>query len=117
MLGEIDGFEHCLSARTMVEFHERLYPLAGFETLEAYEDASDPMRVAARVMTPVLVINAEDDPVCSVTNVHRHRAAMQRLPRVVMALTRYGGHCGFFEGVAADTSWCDRAVTEFLGTV
>jgi predicted alpha/beta-fold hydrolase len=114
VLGPIDGFERCTSARTMVEFHEQLYPLAGFETLQAYEEASDPMRVADNLTTPVLVLNAQDDPVCSVANVRRHRKAMQRLPRVLTALTDYGGHCGFFEGAASDTSWSDRAVGEFL---
>ncbi len=114
VLGDLDGFEHCAASRTMVEFHERLHPLAGFETREAYVDASDPMRVAPQVTTPTLVLNAEDDPVCSVTNVRRHREAMCRLPRVVTALTRYGGHCGFFEGARPDASWSDRAVAEYL---
>lgn len=114
VLGSIDGFEHCRYARTMVEFHERLPPLAGFETAEAYDAASDPMRVAADNTTPILVLNAEDDPVCSVANVHRHREAMQRLPRVITAVTRYGGHCGFYEGARASTSWSDRAIAEFL---
>ncbi len=114
VLGGVDGFEHCAAARTMVEFHERLYPLAGFDTAETYNDASDPMRVAADLTTPILVLNAEDDPVCSASNVRRHRDAMQRLPRVVTALTRYGGHCGFYEGTGAATSWSDRAVAEYL---
>ncbi len=114
VLGSVAGFDHCASARTMVEFHERIYPLAGYETRAAYEEASDPMRVAHRVTTPVLVLNAEDDPVCSAENLRRHRESMQRLPRVLMALTRHGGHCGFFEGMTSDSSWSDRAVAEFL---
>lgn len=114
VLGSVDGFEHCRAARTMVEFHERLPPLAGFESAEAYDRASDPMRVASGNTTPILVLNAEDDPVCSVANVHRHREAMQRLPRVITAVTRYGGHCGFYEGARASTSWSDRAIAEFL---
>ncbi|MCH2185432.1 alpha/beta fold hydrolase [Myxococcota bacterium] len=113
-LGDHAGFDRCLQARTMMEFHEHLYPLAGYESREAYEIASDPMRVAAEMTTPVLVLNAEDDPVCSVINVHRHANAMQKLPRAITALTRYGGHCGFFERAHPDSSWADRAFAEFL---
>ena len=84
---------------------------------EAYEEASDPMRVAADMTTPVLVLNTEDDPVCSVINVHRHRDAMQKLPRTITALTRYGGHCGYYEGWNPESSWADRAITEYLSAM
>ena len=116
-LCDLEGFDHCAEARTMMEFHERLYPLAGFETREAYEVASDPMRVAGDMTTPVLVLNAEDDPVCSVINVHRHRKAMQKLERTITALTRYGGHCGFYERWNPESSWADRAIAEYLTAV
>ena len=114
VLGSVDGFADCAAARTMVEFHDRLYALAGFESRQAYLDASDPMRVAPDVTTPTLVLNAEDDPVCSVANVRRHRDAMQTVPRIVTALTRFGGHCGFFEAARPDSCWSDRAIAEFL---
>lgn len=116
-LRDLDGFERCAEARTMVEFHERLYPLAGFETREAYELASDPMRVAGDMTTPVLVLNAADDPVCSPINVHRHSSEMQKLQRTMTALTRYGGHCGFYEGWDPESSWSDRAIAEYLTAV
>lgn len=117
VLGEVDGYADCASSRTMVEFHERLAPLAGFESRDAYVSASDPMQVARHATTPILVINSEDDPVCSVTNVRRHVGEMQARSRVLTALTRFGGHCGFFEQPRADASWSDRAVAEFLTAV
>jgi predicted alpha/beta-fold hydrolase len=66
------------------------------------------------VTVPVLVINAADDPVCVADNVHRHLDAMQQLPRLTLALTRRGGHCGFFEGLLTGESWADRAIAEYL---
>ena len=107
----------CRSARTMVEFQERIYPFAGFESREAYEGSSDPMRVVRNVQTPTLVLNSEDDPVCSVLNVHRHRDSMRQLPRVLTVLTRFGGHCGFFEAVDPRGSWSDRAIAEYLSAI
>lgn len=114
-LGHIEGYDHCAAATTMAEFHDRLYPLAGFETREAFYLGSNPMEVARDVAVPVLVINAADDPVCVERNVHRHLGDMQQLPRMTLALTRRGGHCGFFESLRGADSWADRAVAEYLG--
>ena len=114
-LGHIDGYDECAAATTMADFHDRLFPLAGYDSREAYYLGSNPMEVARDVTTPVLVINAADDPVCVERNVHRHLSAMQELPRMTLAVTRRGGHCGFFEGLGSVESWADRATAEYLG--
>jgi hypothetical protein len=98
----------------MADFHDRLYPLAGFESPEAFYLGSNPMEVAREVTVPVLVINAADDPVCVERNVIRHLGDMQQLARVTLAVTRRGGHCGFFEGLRSADSWADRATAEYL---
>lgn len=114
-LGSVDGYEHCAASTTMAEFHDRLFPLAGFESREAFYVASNPMEVARGVGVPVLVINAADDPVCVERNVHHHLADLQQLPRMSLALTRRGGHCGFIESLREPTTWSDRAIAEYLG--
>ena len=63
------------------------------------------------------IINAIDDPVCVEANVHRHLGAMQTLPRMTLAVTRYGSHCGFFDRPLAGGSWSERAIAEYLRTV
>jgi uncharacterized protein len=117
VLGAVDGFADCAAATTIAEFHDRLYPLAGFASRDDYYLASNPMEVARHVAVPVLVINAADDPVCVERNVHRHLGAMQRLPRMTLALTQRGGHCAFFDRLLAGESWADRAIVEYLSTV
>lgn len=117
VLAEVDGYDDCAAATTMAEFHDRLYPLAGFATREAYYRGSNPMDVAHDVAVPVLAINAADDPVCVERNVHRHLGDLRRLPRMTLALTRRGGHCGFFETPRGGDSWADRAIAEYLGVV
>jgi len=116
-LGHIDGYDRCAAATTMAEFHDRLYPLAGFETREAFYLGSNPMEVARDVVVPVLVINAADDPVCVERNVHHHLSEMQRLSRITLAVTRRGSHCGFFEALGSADSWADRAIAEYLDAV
>lgn len=113
-LGHVDGYDHCGASTTMAEFHDRLHPLAGFETREAYYLGSNPMDVAGNVAVPVLVINAADDPVCVERNVHRHLNELQQLPRMSLALTRSGGHCGFFGTLRTADSWSDCAIAEYL---
>lgn len=117
VLGDVDGYDHCAAATTMTEFHDRLHPLAGFATREAYYRESNPMDVADDVAVPALVLNAADDPVCVERNVHRHLDGLLRLPRLTLALTRRGGHCGFFETPRDTESWADRAVAEYLVAV
>jgi predicted alpha/beta-fold hydrolase len=114
-LGGIEGYDECAAATTMAGFHDRLFPLAGFSTREEFYLASNPMDVARDVGVPVLVINSADDPVCVERNVHRHLGDLQQLRRMTLALTRRGGHCGFFESFGQTTSWADRAVAEYLG--
>lgn len=116
-LGDVDGYEHCAAARTMAEFHDRLYPMAGFENREAFYLGSNPMEVASNVAVPVLVINAADDPVCVEHNVQRHLGDLQQLPRMSLAVTRRGGHCGFLETLRSPDSWADRAIAEYLDAV
>ena len=65
----------------------------------------------------MLVINAADDPVCVERNVRRHLSDMQRLSRMTLALTRRGGHCGFFETLRGADSWADSAIAEYLDAV
>jgi len=114
VLGGIDGYELCATSTSMAEFHDRLYPLAGFESREAFYVGSNPMEVARDVVAPVLVINSADDPVCVERNVHRHLGDMQQLSRMTLALTPRGGHCGFFETPRGPDSWSDRAIAEYL---
>ncbi len=113
-LSHIDGYDDCVATTTMADFHDRLFPLAGFDSREAYYLGSNPMEVARDVTVPVLVVNAADDPVCVERNVNRHLSDMQKLPRMTLAVTRRGGHCGFFEGLRSVDSWADRATAEYL---
>lgn len=116
-LGHVDGYSHCAASTTMTEFHDRLFPLAGFSSREEFYTSSNPMEVARNVGVPVLVINSADDPVCVERNVHLHLPDMQQLPRMTLALTRRGGHCGFFEAPRGADSWADRAIAEYLKAV
>lgn len=116
-LQHVEGYSECAAARSLAEFQDRIYGLAGYTSRDAYYDGSNPMRVAREMRVPVLVINAKDDPVCVERNLHEQLDALQCLPRVTVALTRHGGHCGFHEGAGARANWADQAIAEYLRLV
>ena len=108
------GYAECVAARSLGEFHDHLYGLAGYADAASYYAGSNPMKVALGMKVPLLVLNAQDDPVCVERNVHEQLAALQSLPRVTVALSRHGGHCGFFHGPRARDNWADDVIAEYL---
>lgn len=66
-----------------------------------------------RVNIPLLVLNAEDDPVCVLDNVQDHRQAMANMPRTILAVTARGSHCAYLAGLTA-YPWAHHLAAEFL---
>lgn len=108
------GWDALQAARSLADFHDRQYPFAGYESAAAYYAASNPMRVAAGIRVPLLTINADDDPVCVHQNVLEHVPLVEALPDAVVAVTRGGAHCAFYQGLWRPTSWAERSIVEWL---
>jgi predicted alpha/beta-fold hydrolase len=73
----------------------RGYALVG-KTLESLEASPD---------TRVRLITAADDPIIAASDLDR----VARPPNLEITLTRFGGHCGFYEGKAGPT-WIEREI-------
>lgn len=69
---------------------------------------------AASIATPLMVLNAKDDPVCVSQNIYEHLHLFQELPFAILAMTRRGSHCAFWEGWFGRNSWADRLASEYL---
>ncbi len=109
------GFSKLHEAQDLVEFHEAIAPLAGFESRADYLRETNPMVVAHDVRVPMLVINAKDDPVCSVTQVYKHGVPLSgRLPGAILALTANGAHCAFHRGWTSRRTWAHRVMVEYF---
>lgn len=111
------GVAACANAPSMQAFHDRLYPLAGYTSRDAYYRGSNPMSVAHHVARPLLVLNSHDDPVCVGRNVTEHLALLDTLPQALLAFTRYGSHCAYFEHTRGPVGWGERVAAEFLESV
>ncbi len=66
------------------------------------------------------MLNAADDLIIPPHHVTTPGEYVQNAPKGIYALTKHGGHLGFFEGgiLKPNTvSWMDRAVTQYLDGV
>ena len=126
-----DAYERMRASRNMHDFMVAASPCADVEMVRSrerlassavYADsfagflaASNPMGVAEHIDVPVLVLNADDDPICATANTDENAELMLRQgcrKGVVLRLPT-GGHCGFYAGLRA-RRWGDRLAANFL---
>ena len=88
-----------LRARTFYEFDDSATgPLHGFTGADDYYTRSSSIRFLDRITTPVLALNAEDDPFLPPEVLPRAKALAS--PSIDFRTTRGGGHVGFIGGRA-----------------
>jgi len=117
VLETVPGYAETRASRSVAEFHDRGFRLAGFPSVAEYHRATNPMAVADGIRVPLLVLNAADDPVCVIENVREHLGLVEIVPHTVVALTARGSHGAFFEGVLRPRSWACRVIAEYLTAV
>jgi uncharacterized protein len=101
------------AAESLSEFHRSMYELAGYESYDDYAAASNPMRVFESVRTPMMILNAEDDPVCRIENVEPYLEAIARMPNTILVTTERGSHCAHYQGWAP-RSWAGRLIANYF---
>ncbi len=104
---------HLARAGNLADFYRNMYELAGYGSYEDYSAASNPMRVFNAITTPLMILNAEDDPVCRIANVEPYLDAMQKMPNVILVTTAEGSHCAHYEGWTP-RSWAGRLIGNYF---
>ena len=100
--------------RTVREFDDAFTaPHHGFRDAADYYHRASSLRVVDRIATPTLIVSAEDDPF--VPPGQFREAPVTTNPNVAVAVTRYGGHCGFYAGPGPgfDGYWAERTAIDF----
>jgi predicted alpha/beta-fold hydrolase len=115
-LGHLATADRLHKAANLADFHRHMYELAGFSSYAEYSERSNPMRVFTGITTPIMILNAEDDPVCRISNVEPYREAMAQMPNVILVITRRGSHCAHYEGWTA-RSWAARLMADYFKAV
>lgn len=116
VIGHLPTTARLKSAESLADFYRHNYELAGYGSYEEYTDACNPMRVFQDIRTPLMILNAEDDPVCRIANVAPFLPAMREMPNVILVTTAQGSHCAHYEGWSAQ-SWSSRLMGEYFKAV
>lgn len=113
--GHLATYDSCLAANDLAEFHDRLYEMAGCADRSDYLSRSNPVLVFDAVSVPLMVLNADDDPVCVVENTLDHVDTIRALPNALLVRTARGSHCAYYEGWTA-RSWANSLLADYLRT-
>ena len=102
-----------LAARTLRRFDELVTaPLHGFDSAQHYYESSSAGPRLAQIARPVLIINADDDPIVPGATIP---STLRTLPFLTPVLTAHGGHVAFVEGTPLRPRfWFEPLVTRFL---
>jgi hypothetical protein len=92
-------------------------PHHGFGDAATYYHRASALRVADRIRVPAFVIAAADDPFVPPSQFTE--PAVRDNPAIRVALSPYGGHCGFLADPSADDDgyWAERTAVDFLSRV
>ena len=103
-----------LATQSLLEFQYHCFELAGYSSFEAYNQATNPIFVFKNVKIPLMILNAEDDPVCHIQNLEPYKDEIQKMPNMMVVTTKKGSHCGFYEGINRTQSWSARLIADYL---
>ena len=114
LLKDCPGYKECLEAKDLQTWIYHSYGMGGFDSPEEYYEKTDPMRVVCHIKQPTLMLNAADDPVCVIANVHdqMHLFETEMPLGAVVVVTETGSHCPFYE--VGLFSWAGRVSFEFF---
>ncbi|MGE8684998.1 MAG: YheT family hydrolase [Acinetobacter sp.] len=103
-----------LQSKDLAQFERAYFQMAGYADYESYAKATNPIYVFENVKIPLMILNAEDDPVCHIKNFEPYKVKIAQMPNVVVVTTKKGSHCGYYEGAVDTHSWAAKLMSDFL---
>lgn len=110
---QLSSIEKVLATTSLEEFEKEYFEMAGFEDYQSYCQAINPIYVFENVKIPLMILNAEDDPVCSIKNLEPYKETIQQMSNIAVITTKKGSHCGFYEGWKS-TSWAAKLISNYF---
>jgi hypothetical protein len=110
---QLASIEKILATTNLERFEKEYFEMAGFEDYQSYCQAINPIYVFENVKIPLMILNAEDDPVCSIKNLEPYKDMIQKMENIAVVTTKKGSHCGFYENLTVK-SWASRLMADFF---
>lgn len=102
-----------MASKTIREYDDAYTKkMFNYSTVDNYYRDSSCCRFIEHVRIPLLCINALDDPISYRPCIPFDEITIN--PNVVLAVTQYGGHLGWFEHAYRPSRWVDKPLTEFI---
>ena len=105
-----------LATQSLLEFQYQCFELAGYQDFATYNQATNPIFVFENIKIPLMILNAEDDPICCIKNLEPYKEILQKMSNIMVVTTKKGSHCGFYQGVKQPESWSARLIADYLIT-
>ncbi len=115
-IAHLPTFSHLRKAQSLSEFSRHAFEFAGYSSHAEYAHDINPMLVFKQIHIPMMILNAEDDPVCNIQNAAPYLDSMRKMPNVILVTTAQGSHCAHYEGWRAK-SWAARLIGQYLKTM
>lgn len=90
--------------------------LFGYKSVKEYYHEMSCYRHIPNIKIPLLILNAEDDPVVPKELLVYPLKAAETQPYTIFVLTKHGGHLGFYERGffrPSEHTWMDRLIMEY----
>ncbi|ANF81877.1 alpha/beta hydrolase [Acinetobacter sp. NCu2D-2] len=111
---QVSTWQDILAVKNLSEFEKLYFRLAGFDDYDSYTKATNPIYVFENIKIPLMILNAEDDPICKIQNLAPYKDTIQAMPNIAVITTKKGSHCGFYEGLARTESWATKLMADYL---
>ncbi|KAM9316302.1 protein ABHD1 [Gastrophryne carolinensis] len=115
IIGKVLDVDHVMKSRSIREFDERYTSVVfGYRTCDDYYQHASPHSKLSKVKTPVLCLNAADDPFSPGHAIPEKEASSN--PNVALLITAHGGHIGFLEGFLPNKQgYMNQVFSQFMG--
>lgn len=115
VIGGVTDVNHILQSRSIREFDERYTSIVfGYSSCDDYYRDASPHDKLQKIKTPVLCLNAADDPFSPGEALPLDEASSH--PYVALLVPAHGGHIGFLEGLFPNhLRYMNRVFSQFVG--
>ncbi|KAM3931474.1 protein ABHD1 isoform 2-T2 [Leptodactylus fuscus] len=115
VIGKVLDVDHILQSRSIREFDERYTSIVfGYDSCDDYYHHASPHNKLEKIKTPLLCLNAADDPFSPGEALPLDEASSH--PYVALLVTAHGGHIGFLDGLfPIHQRYMNRVFSHFVG--